>query len=1302
MKIKHVIASITAAFAIVSFVAIAGCAKKEVAPKDPVSIEILTADVVSTGFTTLEAKILPEEAEQSFTSTLIGEHTYVALEDNELAISQDIEDGYSFTVEVASAVNPEIKTSKQFTVDNTPPDGLHITTVQRVIDAQYDNGKLQLQYTIMPEAEVTFSLQEDVSGVTISESGEIAITDPLINNGTQFVVVANSGELSTSINMTVINNVARPISTKEDFLAIWTGNNEESRARMSNHYVLQNNIDLGENAKVFGVGDMEDYVGFSGTLDGNGYTISWINKLSVGWNSGFIARVENSGVIKNLGLQGTIEGAIAAPIGLVYGTVENCFFDVDVIATKETQTYGTGIAALCGNAVIRNCISIGSVSGLTTGSSSIYGKVHDGGSVFSIVNCYALYGTVTDAANVLSKDQMMTASSFAEYDVATAEGFDRTLWRILDGSLPALKNGFIEPANLNVDRVTAEGNVTAEETLGVSHGEYQYVVSILDAENKTAGVLQKYEISYMAEGAEGTFTVEGTSIRVNGENAQDGDKLTLIITSSYNSALSKQIVLTYSNRLAVLVKDNISEDELRLEYSETDSSANQLSTNNYYTAIGASSEEVVWTYALAETYEGVTIDSNTGVVTIDDNSNNNQKIGVIATATVGDNSADSELVYITVTNARIRDIADEIELRNALSGETAASHLYNNYRLTANVELTSAWVPYIDQNNGFAGTFDGNGYTISNLTITSNGGWNTGFFGHIAANGVVKNLALIGSENGVYAKWGGAMAGYLYGTIENCFVNVNVYSDNANAPCGTIVGSAYNGSKIKNCIVIGNGEQKATDAKRGVGLVATCTSDEIVENTLALLGTVDGLSGEKTAPVAERTYGTSEAELKTASTFEGWDTSVWYIANGMYPMLKYAGFEAPTAIAINNETTVGSNIDLEIDATVTGSGSWKIISVDTSDSNIVWEDGSKVVKVGYYTPNGATFTVKVAAEYAPEIIAEKMFTVSVSSMATFEGTPETITYSGSDEVVSAGTYLKHNMGDSATVAYSLGGTYEGVTINSETGVITVGAASNNKEEITVNVTVSNGTETKEASFKATIVNEVFKTISTVEEFSTIWYGENAKLHMYNNYRLTADIALEGAGKVIGVGDFGDTAWGIAGTLDGNGYTISWTNTVYVGWNSGFIARVEEGGIVRNVKLQGTITGAIAGPIGIVYGTVENCFFEVNVVATKNTQTYGTGIGALCGNGIFKNSIAVGTVTGLTTGTSGVYGKTHDGGKEENVINCYALSGTVTSEANILTDEQMKTVSTFEGWDTTIWTIIDGSYPVLINGCSMVV
>ena len=112
--------------------------------------------------------------------------------------------------------------------------------------------------------------------------------------------------------------------------------------------------------------------------------------------------------------------------------------------------------------------------------------------------------------------------------------------------------------------------------------------------------------------------------------------------------------------------------------------------------------------------------------------------------------------------------------------------------------IGSQWHP-------FAGTFDGNGHTISNFTYTSEYATSIGLFGYVIG-GQIKDLGLIDSIVDVdRGDFHGCLVGHLGGAITNCYVEAGNISGNDYV--GGLVG--FNGSDssssgtITNCYVTG-------------------------------------------------------------------------------------------------------------------------------------------------------------------------------------------------------------------------------------------------------------------------------------------------------------------------------------------------------------------------------------------------------------------------------------------------------------------------------------------------------------------
>ena len=102
----------------------------------------------------------------------------------------------------------------------------------------------------------------------------------------------------------------------------------------------------------------------------------------------------------------------------------------------------------------------------------------------------------------------------------------------------------------------------------------------------------------------------------------------------------------------------------------------------------------------------------------------------------------------------------------------------------------------MSSNEGYSGDFDGNGKTITNLTVSGTG--NVGFFGGLAQGAKVYDLKFLKATiKGDGSSYAGVVAGANFGIIDNCSVNNSEVSGSNNA--GAITGN--NSVQINNCNV---------------------------------------------------------------------------------------------------------------------------------------------------------------------------------------------------------------------------------------------------------------------------------------------------------------------------------------------------------------------------------------------------------------------------------------------------------------------------------------------------------------------
>lgn len=178
-----------------------------------------------------------------------------------------------------------------------------------------------------------------------------------------------------------------------------------------------------------------------------------------------------------------------------------------------------------------------------------------------------------------------------------------------------------------------------------------------------------------------------------------------------------------------------------------------------------------------------------------------------------------------------------------------------NITLTADIDLKGIdWTPIgKDDNKAYTGTFDGNGKTITGLTVTGSDQY-AGLFGYIGSGGTVKNVVLEGvqieSDNDMSDV--GGVAGQSYGNIENCSVSGSVSGSGMNGFAGGVVGYQSGGfltgcssSATVNAGNIAGGVAGSTD--RGATLTACyATGDVTLESINSGSSFAGGVVGDNT------------------------------------------------------------------------------------------------------------------------------------------------------------------------------------------------------------------------------------------------------------------------------------------------------------------------------------------------------------------------------------------------------------------------------------------------------------------------
>lgn len=122
------------------------------------------------------------------------------------------------------------------------------------------------------------------------------------------------------------------------------------------------------------------------------------------------------------------------------------------------------------------------------------------------------------------------------------------------------------------------------------------------------------------------------------------------------------------------------------------------------------------------------------------------------------------------------------------------------FKQTADIDMAKTALTFPLVSKEFSGTYDGGGYALKGLKITSYTLTYSGMFSTIAVDGLVKNLTLEG-EATIAKQYCGILAGKVYGTIEGILSKVNI--NNTSSCVGGIVAVADTGGRISNCTYAG-------------------------------------------------------------------------------------------------------------------------------------------------------------------------------------------------------------------------------------------------------------------------------------------------------------------------------------------------------------------------------------------------------------------------------------------------------------------------------------------------------------------
>lgn len=205
---------------------------------------------------------------------------------------------------------------------------------------------------------------------------------------------------------------------------------------------------------------------------------------------------------------------------------------------------------------------------------------------------------------------------------------------------------------------------------------------------------------------------------------------------------------------------------------------------------------------------------------------------------IKDNEVDKIQVDLYINNAEdLKKFRDEVNKGNTYEGKYIV--------LTANItlDINEEWQPigtYLNSNTSinnetnipFEGTFNGMGYTIDGIKISSKEK-GKGLFGLIK-NANIKNVIIGENCNINVGVSYGSVAGYANASsiVEGCFNKANIISNSANI--GGIVGTAGSDCIIRNCGNLGTIQANSTVG----GIIGILNDNTIQINNCYNLGSI--------------------------------------------------------------------------------------------------------------------------------------------------------------------------------------------------------------------------------------------------------------------------------------------------------------------------------------------------------------------------------------------------------------------------------------------------------------------------------
>ena len=304
-------------------------------------------------------------------------------------------------------------------------------------------------------------------------------------------------------------------------------------------------------------------------------------------------------------------------------------------------------------------------------------------------------------------------------------------------------------------------------------------------------------------------------------------------------------------------------------------------------------------------------------------------------------------------------LIDDVEDLKLLAQKVNGGEAYEgkHFKLTANIDLKNEeWTPIGtlqgEEVRPFQGTFDGDGYQITNLKI-SNGGQYAGLFGH-TEGAVIKSCNVTGKINGY--NYTGGIVGYADANtkILNCSFQGNVKGKGEGR--GGIVGYMSGGGEVSGCFVTGTvtGDKEVGGiAGYGVGTIKNCYALANVTATATATATgvnAGGIAGYAYGVTIENCYYSGEVSAKN---YAGGIAGVMDSTSGSSTTIKNCVSLAESVTAgINSVNRIAGGVRDNINLINNHSYNRTKLVIDSKPAYPTGGAGNDVIGADVYISNG--------------------------------------------------------------------------------------------------------------------------------------------------------------------------------------------------------------------------------------------------------------------------------------------------------------------------------------------------------------